>query len=459
MLKNLKVSLFFLFLLFALNLLLTVNKAMASEEGKDFFVFKRGNGKGVVDIFIDAEKIKTCGTECTGSVAEIQELKLVATASENSTFLGWSVDEDNTNREPQIKNSEMTINLSNDINIFYAKFELNDFMTNPIVSPEDEDVSRVMFWFGKVNQHWDLDEKKWKTDSDGFSGARENKLDYCRKFYSETEKVVLYKKETIHTWKTAGNLNNYTSTRDSYRCVLNEENVSGQDISDLVEVPNSGSVCYYFPDSPLCLPLSDSRAVRSPFSIRLESFVESGVDDNSIKLGKGERLAVLKSYELAFKSLPDNEQEYEDVVKIANGNWPSERSVEMESKAIEEFKKIYKRLPNFANQNDEAAIKVIAYGLRQKAKNRNVSSEAAALKTFKAVYNKLPASTSDWNILQAITYSGATREVDSDGDLLSDRRELELGTDPNNNDTDGDGYFDGIEVANGYNPLKDESTN
>ena len=64
-----------------------------------------------------------------------------------------------------------------------------------------------------------------------------------------------------------------------------------------------------------------------------------------------------------------------------------------------------------------------------------------------------PSTTEDWNIMQAITYSGASRGADSDGDLLLDEREAELGTDPNNPDTDGDGFSDGDEVANGFDPL------
>ncbi|MCK5061434.1 hypothetical protein KAR28_02700 [Candidatus Parcubacteria bacterium] len=42
---------------------------------------------------------------------------------------------------------------------------------------------------------------------------------------------------------------------------------------------------------------------------------------------------------------------------------------------------------------------------------------------------------------------------DSDGDGLSDDDESIYGTDPGNPDTDGDGYLDGVEVANGYDPL------
>ena len=43
--------------------------------------------------------------------------------------------------------------------------------------------------------------------------------------------------------------------------------------------------------------------------------------------------------------------------------------------------------------------------------------------------------------------------VDTDNDGLDDYSESLFGTDPNNPDTDGDGYLDGEEVNNGYNPL------
>jgi len=50
---------------------------------------------------------------------------------------------------------------------------------------------------------------------------------------------------------------------------------------------------------------------------------------------------------------------------------------------------------------------------------------------------------------------GTSNETyDSDGDLLSDRLEVDMyKTDPLNPDTDGDGFWDGSEVAKGYNPL------
>ncbi len=43
--------------------------------------------------------------------------------------------------------------------------------------------------------------------------------------------------------------------------------------------------------------------------------------------------------------------------------------------------------------------------------------------------------------------------LDTDNDGLCNKLEEGLGTDINNSDSDGDGYNDGLEVKNGYNPL------
>ncbi len=44
--------------------------------------------------------------------------------------------------------------------------------------------------------------------------------------------------------------------------------------------------------------------------------------------------------------------------------------------------------------------------------------------------------------------------VDSDGDGLSDELEVKFQTDNANSDSDGDGYADGLEIDNGYDPLR-----
>ncbi len=53
----------------------------------------------------------------------------------------------------------------------------------------------------------------------------------------------------------------------------------------------------------------------------------------------------------------------------------------------------------------------------------------------------------------AVRAEGAAAPLDSDGDGLADVDELKVYfTDPANADTDGDGYNDGLEIANGYSP-------
>ncbi|HMB66021.1 MAG TPA: Kazal-type serine protease inhibitor domain-containing protein, partial [Patescibacteria group bacterium] len=188
----------------------------------------------------------------------------------------------------------------------------------------------------------------------------------------------------------------------------------------------------------------------------INNFVAYGVDENTQKLGSGERAAVVHSFKKAFGDLPENEQEIEDMVKISNGRWPEMRSPRAEKEAKEQFMEIYDRVPDMSNPKDRAAVTVMAYGLRQKAENRNLESEKRGIQIFENIFGHAPSSTEEWNTMQAITYSGATRKPDTDGDFLNDEREEELGTDVNDPDTDGDGYKDGIEVANGYDPLQAE---
>lgn len=141
----------------------------------------------------------------------------------------------------------------------------------------------------------------------------------------------------------------------------------------------------------------------------VNNFITYGVDDNTKKLGAGERAAVLHSYKKVFGKLPDEEGEMTEVIKIANGRWPAVVNQEAEAESAKIFERIYGRQPDLTDAHEAAAIKIMTYGLRQKAQNRNLYSEGRALRTFKAVFGRLPETTADWNILQAITYSGASR--------------------------------------------------
>ncbi len=155
--------------------------------------------------------------------------------------------------------------------------------------------------------------------------------------------------------------------------------------------------------------VKDLQQVASQMQSAIQSFIAYGVDENTKYLGEGERAAVIYSFKEAFGKLPTDEQDLEDVIKIANGYWPSKRSLQAEQRALEKFQVIYKRLPDFNNPNDNAAITIMAYGLRQRAANRNLQSEQKGLEIYQSIFGKLPETTEDWNVMQAITYSGAKR--------------------------------------------------
>lgn len=138
----------------------------------------------------------------------------------------------------------------------------------------------------------------------------------------------------------------------------------------------------------------------------INNFVTYGTKSTKI-LGAGERGGIVNSFRAAFGKLPANTDDWNDVIKIGNGRWTTQRSANAEALAVKSFKKIYLREPNRTNSHDDAAVTVMTYGLRPSS--RNLNSEKAAIKTFKNIYKYAPASAIDWDIVRAIAYSGAKR--------------------------------------------------
>ena len=83
----------------------------------------------------------------------------------------------------------------------------------------NDNAPRIMYWPGKVNQHFDLVSKTWLTDPDGFSGAEISMIVYCQKFYPKTQSVKEYKNESIDTWHSVGNQGQYSAVKPSYLCL------------------------------------------------------------------------------------------------------------------------------------------------------------------------------------------------------------------------------------------------
>lgn len=152
--------------------------------------------------------------------------------------------------------------------------------------------------------------------------------------------------------------------------------------------------------------ITGAKNVTAEVKEKLVTFVTYGTPTTE-KLGAGERAGVVSSFKSAFGKVPQNTADWEDVVKISNGRWPSQTSKIKETTAERSFRTIYKRAPNRSNPKDDAAVVVMAYGLRPA--NRNLASEQAAIKTYRAIFKRSPTTAAAWDTVRAIAYSGARR--------------------------------------------------
>ncbi|MHB8904273.1 MAG: hypothetical protein ACYC40_04200, partial [Patescibacteria group bacterium] len=152
--------------------------------------------------------------------------------------------------------------------------------------------------------------------------------------------------------------------------------------------------------------LSGLKNISAEVKDAITNFINYGTP-TTLKLGAGERAGLVNSYKSAFGKVPSTKNEWSDAIKIGNGRWPSVLSASAEAKAVVEFKKVYKRSPDMKQANDNAAVTIIAYGLRPTARNTN--SEKAAIKSFRYIYGHDPINALAWDIVRAIAYSGAKR--------------------------------------------------
>ncbi|MFA5248295.1 MAG: InlB B-repeat-containing protein [Patescibacteria group bacterium] len=148
------------------------------------------------------------------------------------------------------------------------------------------------------------------------------------------------------------------------------------------------------------------RALTQNDKYNLAYFIHDGTQTTKI-IGAGERGGSIASFHSAFGRLPKTELDWQDIIKIANGRWPTQRSLTAENRAKVQFKKVYLRDANMNQANDNAAVTVMAYGLRPA--NRNMNSEKVAILTFKYVYKKNPSTAEEWDVVRAIAYSGSKR--------------------------------------------------
>jgi len=142
-------------------------------------------------------------------------------------------------------------------------------------------------------------------------------------------------------------------------------------------------------------------------------FVYEGTE-TSRAIGFGERMSVIKSFYSAFDRFPESETDWQDVIKISAGRWPSQRNLGKETEMMQIFEKIYLRQPDMNNTNDNAMITVATYGLRPQKIDYEKQKTAYHYAISLYFENKIiQPGDKDWdkmwNIIRGIAYSGANR--------------------------------------------------
>lgn len=145
------------------------------------------------------------------------------------------------------------------------------------------------------------------------------------------------------------------------------------------------------------------KGLKSDVKEKVVTFVAYGTPSTE-NIGANERAGVLTSFKEAFGKLPKTQTDWNDIIKIANGEPPAQVSKKKEKQAAAAFKVIYGRAAKAGNAKDEAAVDSLAYGVRPTEKS--LAAERAAIKTYQTVFRRLPKTSSDWAAVRTIAYSG-----------------------------------------------------
>jgi len=119
------------------------------------------------------------------------------------------------------------------------------------------------------------------------------------------------------------------------------------------------------------------------------------------------RRDIMYDYVQIFGTAPIGDAGWQDVDLMINGHRPHKRTLERERAGIEHFQKVYKRNPDWSNEHDTWAVVYMSYAVRYRP--RSLDKERVAITTFRHIYGYTPSDATDWSVVRAIGYSGASR--------------------------------------------------
>jgi len=137
----------------------------------------------------------------------------------------------------------------------------------------------------------------------------------------------------------------------------------------------------------------------------LQNFIVYGIQ-SLLELGAGERAGIVASFVNLYGHLPENECDWQNVIRIGQGVVPVVKSSERELFIEGEFEKIYDRAAIRTVPQDNVTVLIMTYGLRPDV--RSLQAEIQAANIFKGEYGHFPQTTNEWDIMRGIAYGGLT---------------------------------------------------
>lgn len=132
------------------------------------------------------------------------------------------------------------------------------------------------------------------------------------------------------------------------------------------------------------------------------NFVAYGISQATVKLGSGERRAVLRDY---FDTVGRADVKFADVERITKGEKPIFRNLKKEqgqvTEAIRLFEKIKGHRPNFKDAKEDLLWNTLMYRIRF---TRDLEKEKKAIGQFRTKFKKLPSTPMDWAAVRGIGY-------------------------------------------------------
>ena len=126
------------------------------------------------------------------------------------------------------------------------------------------------------------------------------------------------------------------------------------------------------------------------------------MSSSTIKLGQGERRAVVRDY---LETVHRSDFVWSDIERMTNGQIPLVRNLAIEranvASALPVFRRLFKHAPKFKNAKENLAWNTLLYRIRFP---RNLAKEANGTKAYVAIYKHNPKTPFDWSVVRVLGY-------------------------------------------------------